>query len=63
METKNNETEANDNSLNIGKNTQIELYDYRGRKLNLSICNEVIKKMKYIGDVEELNIQSAMNFS
>ena len=32
METKNNETGANDNSLNIGKNTQIELYDYSGRK-------------------------------
>ena len=63
METKNNETEANDNSLNIGKNTQIELYDYSGRKLNLSICNEDIKIMKYIGDVEELNIQSAINLA
>ena len=43
MESKNNETETNDNSLKIGKNTQIELYDYSGRKLNLSICNEDIK--------------------
>ena len=63
MESKNNETETNDNSLKIGKNTQIELYDYSGRKLNLSICNEDIKIMKYIGDVEELNIQSAMNLA
>ena len=65
MESKTNKAEGNDNdnALNIGKNTQIELYDYSGRKLNLSICNEEIKIMKYIGDVEELNIQSAMNLA
>ena len=51
MESKHNKSEknenGNDNSLNIGKNNQIEIYDYSGKKLNLSICNEDIKIMKY----------------
>ena len=34
-----------------------------GRKLDLSVCKENINIMKYIGDVKELNIQSAMALS
>ena len=60
--TKQNE-ENNDNSLNIGKNNQIEIYDFSGRKLDLSVCKENIKIMKYIKDVEELDIDSAMSLS
>ena len=61
--TKENE-ENNDNSLNIGKNNQVEIYDFSGRKLDLSVCKENIKIMKYIGDVvEELDINSAMSLS
>ena len=42
----------------------MEIYDSSGRKLNLSVCKEDIKVMKYIGDVaEELNIQSAMDLA
>ena len=66
MEMKNDKNEDNnndDNSFILRKNTQLEVYDYSGRKLNLSICNENIKIMKYIGDVENLNIQSAKAFS
>ena len=64
MESKYNKSEnANDNSLNIGKNNQIEIYNYSGKKLNLSICNEDIKIMKYIGDIEKLDIESAMNLA
>ena len=48
----------------MGKNTQLEIFDYSGRKLDLSVCKEDIKVMKYIGDVtEELEIQSAMDLS
>ena len=43
---------------------QIEVYDNSGRKLDLSVCEENIKVMKYIGDVtEELNMDSAMSFA
>ena len=69
MEIKNEENQKNesinsgDNSFNLGKTTQIEVYDYSGRKLDLSFCKEDIQVMKYIGDVEELNIQSAKDLA
>ena len=64
MESKKNESskKEDDKSFDLGKNVQIEVYDKSGRKLNLSICED-IKVMKYIGDVEELDIQSAMNLA
>ena len=64
METKKeentkNETSSNDKSFNLGKKIHLEVYDFSGRKLDLSVCKEDIKVLKYIGDaVEELNIQS-----
>ena len=70
MESKRNETKINeennrnDNSFDVGKNSQIEIYDNAGRKLNLSVCKENIKIMKYIGDLKkELNIESAISFA
>ena len=66
MESKRNETkneEKNDNSFNVGKTSQVEVFDFSGRKLNLSICND-IRILKYIGDVqEELNLASAANLA
>ena len=64
MEVKEEENKNNDNDcFNLGKNTHIEVYDYSGRKLNLSICKEDITVMKYIGDLTELNIESAKSLS
>ena len=64
MEVKEEENKNNDNDcFNLGKNTHIEVYDYSGRKLNLSTCKEDITVMKYIGDVTELNIESAKSLS
>ena len=68
MESKRNEsktnTENNNNAFDIGKSSQIEIYDKSGRKLELSVCKEDIKILKYIGDLkEELNIDTAMNFA
>ena len=65
MEIKNDENQNveinndEDKSFNLGKNTQIEIYDYSGRKLDLSVCNEGIKVMKFIGDADKLDIDSA----
>ena len=36
METKNNERNDNNNSFNLGKNMQVEIFDSSGRKLDLS---------------------------
>ena len=64
MESKKNDSKkSDDNSFDLGKNIQIEIFDNAGRKLNLSVCKEDIKVMKFIGDVEELNIESAMNLA
>ena len=65
MESKNtkNKIDNNDNSLDIRKNTQIEIYDFSGNKLDLSVCKEDIKIIQYIKDIEELDIQSAINLA
>ena len=57
IETKNDENKKNEN--NIGKNTKLEIYDYSGTELNLSICKDDIKIIKYIGDVEKIDLDSA----
>ena len=46
IESKNNKTKDNDKSFDLGKNTILEIYDFSGRKLNLSICQDNIKVMK-----------------
>ena len=60
MEQKYNKTRENKNdqnsSVDLGKDIQVEVYDISGNQLDLSVCKEEIKVMKYIGDVEELNI-------
>ena len=59
---KNKTTENNeDNSITLGKYSQIEIYDFSGRKLDLSVYKEGIKIMKYLGDVKEIDINSAKN--
>ena len=68
MESKNekiqkNESISDDKSFNLAKTTQLEVYDYSGRRLNLSVCQENIKVLKYIGDVKELDIDSAKGLS
>ena len=69
MESKRNDSKKdelnddNSNSFDLGKNLQVEVYDMSGRKLDLSVCKEDIKIMKYLGDVEELDINSAMTLA
>ena len=54
---------SNDNQISLGKQSQVEIYDVSGRKLDLSVCKEGIKLLKYIGDVEEINVNSAKNYA
>jgi len=65
LETKNDENnnEENNKSFKLEKNIKLEIYDYSGRKLNLSVCKEDIKIMKYIGDIKELDMNTAKTFS
>jgi hypothetical protein len=67
LEQKYNKSRENKNDENspidLGKNMQIEVYGISGNQLDLSVCKEEIKIMKYIGDIEELNIESAKSLS
>ena len=59
----NKESNYNNESSTLNNNNEIEVYDYSGRKLNLSVCQEEITLVKYIGDIEELNIEKAMDYA
>ena len=60
IENKKNESNKLENkALDVGKITELEVYDMSGRKLDLSVCKEDINVMKYVGDVEKLDIQTA----
>ena len=48
---------------NIEKSTEILIYDYSGRQLNISVCKEDIRILKYISDIEKLDVESAESFS
>ena len=66
IELKNDEDQIFNNdgkSFISGKFSQIEIYDYSGRKLDISVCKEEIKIMKYIGDIDILNINMAEIYS
>ena len=67
LETKedtNNDEESDDNDcIDLGKNVQVYICDYSGRKLDMSYCNEEITVMKYIGDLEGVDLDSAMKYA
>ena len=64
MESKNYVVKNNEkDSVNLVKNMEIEVYDNDGKNLDLSVCKSEIKVMKYIGDAEDLDIQTAMDFA
>ena len=58
-----NKNESDNNAFNLGKDNHIEVFDFSGNKLDLSVCKEDITIMKYIGDVEELDMESAMGLA
>ena len=67
IELKKNKTEKqkenNDNSLNLGTETQIAIFNKSGYKLNLSLCKNDIIIMKNISNVKKINIEFAMSYS
>ena len=57
IENKRNETKINEektgNLIDIGKQSYIGIYDNTGRKLSMSVCQEDVKILRYIGDLRE----------
>jgi len=67
MESKNDkaqniENNDDDKSFYLRKNTKLEIYDIRGNKLNISVCENKIKIMKYLGDVNQLDFNLSRVF-
>ena len=67
MESKNDkdqnmENNDDDKSFYLRKKTQLEIYDIRGNKLNISVCENKIKIMKYLGDVNQLDFNLSRVF-
>ena len=60
---KNENDITDDNSFELGKSTQLIIYDSLYRKLDLSICKDDIKIFKYIGDADELDFDFAKFFA
>ena len=61
----NKESNTNINSSALGKYNKIDVYDYSLRRLNLSVCNEEVTIVKYIGDVVEelgLDVETAKEY-
>ena len=58
-ENQNNRISKKDSSYIIGKYNQIEIYDNLGSKLDLSICKDDIKLLKFLGDIEKIDFNSA----
>ena len=50
-------------SNNIGKSVQVEIFDYSGRQLNLSVCNENIKVLMNLDNVEGLDIETSYEYA
>ena len=49
--------------IDLGKDIEIAVYDYYGNQLNLKYCTEDIIIIKYIGDLEDLEISKAMELA
>ena len=59
----NNNSTIEDNSFNLGINNEIEIYDYLGRKLELSVCEEDIKILMNLENVKEIDIQTSEEYA
>ena len=58
------EIESEEKSFNLGKITQVEVFDMSGRSLNISVCEKNIKIMKFINDsLDESDIEMAKSLS
>ena len=65
IQTEFKEDKASDdkNRINLGNTIKITITDINGNILNTSVCDNDINVLKYIGDTEEINMNTAEEFS
>ena len=49
--------------IDLGKNVKVSICDKNGNILDMSLCSNEITVMKYVGDLEEINLNSAMDYA
>ena len=60
---KNKDLDRSKDCIDLGKNVKVSICDMDGNILNMSYCNNAITVMKYVGDVEDIDINTAMGYS
>ena len=60
---KNKELNYDKDAINLGKNVKVSICDKDGNILDMSYCTNEITVMKYVGDVEEIDISTAMDYA
>ena len=60
---KNKFLDRNKDSIDLGKNVKLSITDINGNILDMSFCQNEITVMKYIGDVDDIDINTAMDFA
>ena len=51
--------DKNKDSIDLGKNVKLAIYDTSGNQLNMGFCEEEITIIKYIGDLERVDLSQA----
>ena len=60
---KNTNLNKKEDYVDIGKDVQVGIYDFSGRKLDMSVCNQDIIVMKGISDIEDIDLGTAMKLA
>ena len=60
---KNKYLDKSKDRVDLGKDVEIAVYDYNGNMLNLGFCEEEITIIKYIGDLEDVDILNAKDLA
>ena len=60
---KNKNLDYNKDSIDLGKNVKVTICDKNGNILDMSVCDNEITVMKFVGDVEEIDVNTAMGYA
>lgn len=60
---KNKYLDKSKDTIDLGKNVQVSILDRTGRRLDMSYCDEEIKVMKIVSDLEDIDFDSAMDYA
>ena len=60
---KNKNLDYTKDCIDLGKNVKVSICDYNGNILDMSYCNNDITVMKYVGDVDDIDINTAMEYA